>query len=175
MPDYPRFEFSRREVRRAGQMIAAKLPWTPQNAPELLRAFTVANSWRDSHALPMGSIRRSIIYYMGRASLSGITAARLKRMPAISAKISRVGLDLNQLQDLGGVRAILPDIGSVRLLLEVLYTSIRHPLRHQNDYINAPKKDGYRSHHLIFNFEPRRVEHEVFRERRIELQVRTRL
>ena len=73
--EYPRFEFTMHEVKRAGEVIAGKLPWTEETAEQIREAFRVANNWRDAHAYPMRSVRYSIIALMRRDSVEGITAA----------------------------------------------------------------------------------------------------
>lgn len=172
---YPRFEYSNKEVKRAGEMIASNIPWTDESAPEIRKAFLIANNWRDAHAYPMRSLRYSVIYYMRQAGLAGITAARLKRMQAIRGKLRRIKLNLNQLQDLGGCRVILPNIADVQTLTLILRNNVRHDIKAENNYIAGPKEDGYRSHHLIFSFFSRGSDTAIYDGRRIELQVRTRL
>src|ERR1700730_7635797 len=54
---YPIFDYSMRDVKRAGEMISGTLPWTDETAPQIRRVFQIANSWRDAHAYPMRSIR----------------------------------------------------------------------------------------------------------------------
>ena len=170
---YPRFEYSNKDVRRAGQTIAGNLPWTDESAPTIREAFQIANNWRDSHAFPMRSVRLSVIQHMRHRGIEGITAARLKRMQAIRRKLRRMNLGLNQLQDLGGCRVILPTIDDVHALVQTLKEKTRHEVRKKDDYITEPKTDGYRSHHLIFGFSGHEIS--IYDGRRIELQVRTRL
>ncbi|WP_338661778.1 RelA/SpoT domain-containing protein [Pararoseomonas sp. SCSIO 73927] len=177
MAAFPDFGFSKNEVRRAGEVIASSLVWSPETEEEILQAFKVANSWRDSHAYPMRSIRNSVIQHIHHAGLDGLTAARLKRMQAIRRKLRRTGATflLNQLQDLGGCRAIMDDIGGVRVLADRLRSQMRHEIRKEDDYISNPKGDGYRCHHLMLSFVPDDPERASFAGRRIELQIRTRL
>lgn len=172
--EYPRFEFSMKDVRRSGELIAANISWTDESAPQILEAFRIANSWRDAHAYPMRSVRSQIIAYMRSQGVEGITGARLKRMQAIRRKLRRLPGSLNQLQDLGGCRAILPRMSEVRLLVGALRERSRHHLRAEDDYIQNPKPDGYRSHHLMFSFRGR-GHAKIYDNRRIEVQVRTRL
>jgi Region found in RelA / SpoT proteins len=160
---------------RAGDVIASDLIWTDETAERIREAFAIANNWRDSHAFPMRSIRYAARYYMRKYGMEGITAARLKRMQAIRRKLTRIKLSLNQLQDLGGCRLILPDITSVQTLADILKEQTRHELKKENDYIRFPKNDGYRSHHLIFGFRGRDAASKSYDGRRIELQLRTRL
>ena len=162
------------DIKRAGEIIAGEMLWSDESAPKIREAFHIANSWRDSHAYPMRSVRYSLIWYMRKRDLHGLTAARLKRMQAIRRKLRRISLNLNQLQDLGGCRAILPSIADVQTLVGELRANSRHEIWAEDDYISAPKPDGYRSHHLRFKFcgQGATKAHDG---RRIEIQIRTRL
>ena len=171
MQEYPHFDYSMRDVKRAGKVLAGALLYTPETADSIKEAFSVANNWRDAHAFPMKSVRYTLMAHMRRRGIQGLTAARLKRMPAIRRKLQRVHWDLDQLQDLGGCRAILATMDDVRALISVLQDS-RHHIRQQSAYIDKPKKDGYRSHHLMLDFVGRGTS-TVFEGRRIEVQVRT--
>lgn len=172
---YPDFKHSKNEVARAGDVIASAMSWSPETEDVIRRAFRVAHSWRDSHAYPMRSIRHSVLHHMKEAGLDGLTGARLKTMPAIRRKLLRKRWNLAQLQDLGGCRAIMPDIRSVHALYAALCAGIRHEVRHEDNYIAAPKDDGYRSHHLILSFKAKNSIEDKFAGRRIELQIRTKL
>lgn len=173
--EYPRFGYSNRDVKRAGELIASRLPWTRETDARIREAFAIANNWRDAHAYPMKSIRYSVIQHMRHSGASGITAARLKRMHAIRAKLERVGLSLNQLQDLGGCRAILDTMEDVQKLVSAMQASERHEQHKHDDYIQKPKPDGYRGHHIILKFKDQRDPASTYNGRRIEVQVRTRL
>jgi Region found in RelA / SpoT proteins len=150
--------------------------WTDETEPKIREAFQIANSWRNSHMYPMRSVRAQVIWHMHHNNLKGTTGARLKRMPAIRRKLRRetFSLHINQLQDLGGVRAILSSIADVRALIDTIRAKSHHELYEQDDYISSPKPDGYRSHHLMFKFRDQRNAG-IHDGRRIELQVRTRL
>lgn len=171
--DNPIRKFSKGDVKRAGKMLAGDLIWTDETAEAILRAFQVANWWRDAHGYPMRSIRQSVIQFLTRGKIEGLTAARLKRMQAVRRKLRRPGtnLGLHQLQDLGGCRVLLDSIEDVHALVRMVRENMRHDLRDEDDYIAIPKVDGYRSHHLMFTFRG----DEPFDGKRIELQVRTRL
>ena len=172
--DFPQFDYSNRAVKRAGEIIAGDVPWTDETAPRIREAFQIANNWRSAHAFPMRSLRSSVIWYMRDNGIEGLTAARLKRMQAIRRKLRRIPQSLNQLQDLGGCRVILPSIADVDALTSSLRTKIRHEIRNEDNYIESPKDDGYRSHHLIFSF-CGEDSASIHNGRRVELQVRTKL
>jgi hypothetical protein len=113
MADFPRFEFSMRDVRRAGDALRGDLIWNDETADSIRDVFKIANNWRDSHAFPMRKLRYELIGQMRRQQVSGQTAARLKRMPSIRRKLRRISANLNQIQDMAGCRAILPSIKDV--------------------------------------------------------------
>ena len=94
------------DVARAGQRLKDVIPWDDYD-DEVRRVFSVANSWRDSHVLPMKSIRLSIAHRMRHLKLSGDVVARAKRMSSIRGKLRRHPGKLDQMQDLGGCRAIM--------------------------------------------------------------------
>lgn len=171
---FPRSAYGKDDVRRAGKLLAQQLIWTDDTAPAIQKAFQVANSWRDSHAFPMRSIRYHVLHSMRRLGIQGLSAARLKRMKAIRMKLGRSPVTLDKLQDLGGCRFILPTIADVHALTNALRSGVPHTLRSERDYIASPKEDGYRSQHLMYTYIGRkgRVIHDGCR---IEVQVRTRL
>ena len=121
----------------------------------------------------MRSIRCQLIYFLGENNIIGVSAARLKRMQAIKNKLRRLKkLKLDMIQDLGGCRVVLPTVLDVRAIGDILKDRSRHELIRENDYIKDPKKDGYRSHHLMFSFNGK-VEREIFSGTQIEIQLRT--
>lgn len=175
MADYPRLAFSMTAVRKAGEHLAKELVFTPETHEEIVETFTVANSWRDSHLYPMRSVRFSVRHRMRKASAHGDMASRTKTMGSIRRKLRDSTVRLDQMNDLGGCRAIMDDIAGVRALLESIGTDFPHEVRRHYPYIQNPKNDGYRSHHVVFNYKPTNKETEPFEGRRVELQVRTRL
>lgn len=175
MSNYPEFKFARADVKRAGKSLSQTLLWADETEDALRSVFEVANSWRNSHLLPMRRMHSELVGQVRRAKTSGITAARLKRMVSIRKKLQRIISSLDEIQDLGGCRAIVPTMDDVRRLVEVIRESSRHYVGKEDSYISVPKSDGYRSHHLLMRFSPRFNEEEIFAGRRIELQIRTRL
>lgn len=174
LASYPRLHYSLDQVASAGAVIASDITFIGNEVPDPVKqAFRVANNWREAHAFPMRSIHASIRYYVRSGKLDAITAARLKRMLAIRRKLRRSRLKLQRIQDLAGCRVILPSVPEVRALARTLKAKLPSVLSKENDYIADPKPDGYRSHHLIFEFRQRR--RTPFDGKRVEVQVRTRL
>ena len=172
MSSYPVYEYSMYDVARAGQRLKDVIPWDDYD-DEVRRVFSVANSWRDSHVLPMKSIRLSIAHRMRHLKLSGDVVARAKRMSSIRGKLRRHPVKLDQMQDLGGCRAIMDDIDGVNALVAECQR-VPHEVRNHKNYVDKAKPDGYRSHHVIFRFDGE-ADRAAYRGRRVELQIRTKL
>ena len=108
--NYPQLEFSMKAVQRAGKALTGNIEWDWQRRMGVLETFQVANSWRDSHLLPMRGVRISVISRMRKIGVGGFTAARPKRMPSIRRKLRRTSIKLDQINDLAGCRAVVDDI-----------------------------------------------------------------
>lgn len=174
MTDFAEFEYSGKQVVRAGEALKGTIDWSDDHRDEQLRVFRIANNWRESHAYPMYRMRHQLRGRMRSARIDGITVARLKRMPSIRRKLRRQPQKLNQIQDLGGCRAVVPSILDARRLVQDVRDNYRHEFNYEDDYIGNPKVGGYRSHHLIYKYTGDGAD-EVFNGRRIEMQIRTRL
>lgn len=173
--EYPQLEYSMKDVVRAGKALKGTVEWNPSDAEAIRSIFRVANSWRASHAFPMHRMRSELHGRMSALKIKGLTAARLKQMSSIRGKLGRISSNLRQMQDLGGCRAILPSIADANALVGAICAGFSHELRREDEYMDKPRSSGYRSHHLVFAFEPREEAEEPFRGRLIELQIRSRL
>jgi hypothetical protein len=160
-------------VDAAGDLLKQVIAPGDFRAPEVIAAFSVANDWRERHLVAMKQIRAQLAATNRVLATGGVTAARLKRMPAIRKKLRRFSYKLSELQDLGGCRVILPTLDDVRRFEARLQEAPRHHLRDVNDYIAKAKRDGYRSLHLLLDHRDDRFPE--YRDLRIELQVRTHL
>jgi hypothetical protein len=167
--------FSRSDVDAAGDVIAghAESPMGGNDA-----ALEVINNWRASHAFPLNAFKLTLrrnAYAVSAESQPPLVAQRIKRLPAITDKLQRIRrLKLSQIQDIGGCRAVLHDIKGVYDLRGFYGKSaIRHRLVNENDYLAKPKASGYRSIHLIYEYNSDRSgKHNGLK---IEVQLRSRL
>lgn len=174
LAQFPHLEYSMKQVLRAGEALEGDVLWGESSKEQAIEIFRIAHSWRDSHALPMKSIRQEMLARMRALELEGVTAARLKRMISIRKKLRRISTKLNQIQDLGGCRIILPSMEDTKIFIEATRDRSKHDLFKEADYITHPKDDGYRSHHMIYKFKGS-TRTAAFDGRRIEIQIRTRL
>ena len=174
MAEFPQFIYGAKDVRRAGDALRGNILWSDESADEIKEIFRIANSWRDSHMYPMWRVRYELMGQIRRLKQPGSTFARLKRMSSICKKLRNLTAKLNKIQDLGGCRAIMPSIRDTKALINSCRENLAHEIHTVDDYINNPKPDGYRSHHIVYKFRGDETS-AIFNGRRIELQIRTRL
>lgn len=166
---------SKGQINRSGQALAAKWP-CPRSDPD----FVIVDKYRRSHADSLNATYEVLESICDKVVGQGyITSQRLKRMPTILDKIKTGALeDLSSMQDLGGCRAILPEIKTARevyaKLLEIVPTQFNGPAKGLKDYITNPKAVGYRSLHMVVTAE-HLDEDDVKVTRPVEIQCRTRL
>ena len=101
---------------------------------------------------------------------------RLKRLDSITGKIERFpDMSLYRMQDLGGCRVIADTIDQVYEAVNKYKNSrIRHILKREYDYIQNPKDSGYRSYHMVYQFQSDKKE-TYNKNMLIEIQFRTKL
>jgi ppGpp synthetase/RelA/SpoT-type nucleotidyltranferase len=164
------------EVLRAGEALAGAIPWTDEEKAESARQiFRIAHNWRDSHAYPMRKVRYELSAQIRRQKANANSpVARLKRMPSIRRKLRTIPGNLNQMNDLAGCRAILPQMEDVQHFIKGMRENTAHEIFREYPYIFQPKPDGYRSHHMVLKFRGK-SEEEVYDGRRVEVQIRTEL
>lgn len=140
-------KFSRKEIENASKVII-----NPFSAPkEKEWALDVLNNWRSSHAYPLHVITSNL----RRNNKNAIVVQRLKRLNSIVGKLTRYPtMNLYRMQDLGGCRVIVDSIDKVyETLNNYKSSSIRHILKKEYDYIQNPKSSGYRSYHMVYQFQ----------------------
>ncbi|MBQ9847632.1 MAG: GTP pyrophosphokinase family protein [Clostridia bacterium] len=102
---------------------------------------------------------------------------RLKSLPSIKDKLSKLGLPLSasaieeNLNDIAGVRVICSFPEDVYRIADALLKQDDITLVQKKDYIKSPKPNGYRSLHLIVTV-PIFLAHEK-RLMKVEIQLRT--
>lgn len=107
-----------------------------------------------------------------------IVVQRIKRLESITLKLQRFPkMQLSNMQDIGGVRVILPDMDSIRKFCKDLFNRSKTILVKDNrkDYVEHPKEDGYRGIHYILEVANKRTDIAPFEKLVVELQVRTML
>jgi hypothetical protein len=182
MAEWVHREYGKGEIDRAGSILVPW--WTNFDAPttqECGDALLVVQNWRTSHAMPLLTFRMGLTKRAKRVAPDALIAQRLKRFSSVMDKLVRErNMKLSQMQDLGGCRAILPDVAAVGRVYD-LYRGIQDELFDSEgslkcyDYLTNPKPDGYRGVHVVGRYRARLLKNEPWNGHRIEIQLRSRL
>lgn len=169
------FSYSNKGVKKAGRKLRKK-------EGNLKSATSTVQLFRAAHERPLNTIA----YLIGRCCRElGINiklVTRLKRLDTIVGKLQRKTLDGNtsnttcvtNMNDIGGCRAIFPDLRSLEetksQLQKTVEESGRIRIKSVKDYISNPKPNdcGYRSLHIVY-----RYDHTSGKSFNIEAQLRT--
>lgn len=167
---YPLPEFKRSQVDKAGEILANE---NYDNIEEYVWAYQVMNNWRASHGYPVNTFQATLRNKLSHIDVNAIVAQRIKRAPSIINKLQRFNtMNLSQMQDIGGLRAVVGSINKVRQLEnDYRKSKFKHKLYGSNDYIETPKTDGYRSLHLKFKYSNSKAK--IYDNLSVELQIRT--
>lgn len=141
---------SKKQVNRAGDILKSIEPGIKQYD----EALEIANQWRLAHVYPINTFQARLRKMVTKFPDS-LVAQRLKRMPTMIDKLDRhPNMKLSTMQDIGGLRAVLPNVDDVYELVNQYESSKRftHILKDKKDYIVSPKNDGYRGVHLIYRY-----------------------
>lgn len=164
---------SKKDVRKASQVIRSE----NQNPVEFMEAIELLSYWRSLHSYPINTFQAYLRTKVKKFHYSAIVAQRLKRMPSITTKLQRFpDMQLDRMQDIGGLRVVLERISDVYNLHKSILESKRfghQPELPPKDYIEEPKRDGYRSLHQVFKYANKK--HPELNGLRVELQIRTKL
>lgn len=140
-------------------------------------ALSIAANWRSSHGYPLHVFTKVLRGRARKIDSRALVYQRQKRLPSIIAKLQRFrSMQLATMQDLGGCRAVLRSVTSVDNLVktyEELPTSAGRFVN-KKDYIQEPKPDGYRSVHLIYEYQGRH-QNGAYCGLKTEIQIRSRL
>ncbi|MFH1199592.1 MAG: RelA/SpoT domain-containing protein [Candidatus Micrarchaeota archaeon] len=170
--------YKKSEIDHAGDVLISG-----QAQPEEIeQAIVVLDNWRACHSYPMHVFKIRLKNSALAVDPKALTAQRLKRVPAILKKLARSyhgrrpSMQLSQMQDIGGCRAILSNVVFARKLCDEHY--LKGDLKHKRvglkDYIAAPKEDGYRGIHLIYKYASDKGKAE-FNDLLVEIQIRSKL
>lgn len=157
------------DVNAAGKMLAkAKIPTVEE--PYL----GVINNWRSSHSYPLNTFQITLRNRAKKYEKDITVAQRIKRLESIHAKLSRQAtMRLSQMQDIAGCRVVFKNVSNVRKLANRYKSrSFDHVLKGERDYISSPKADGYRCHHIVFEYRGLGPT-SVYDGTKIEIQIRT--
>lgn len=150
---------SKSEVMRAGVIIREWLTSDPRRRYHQaeLDAFLVIQDWRARHQLPLTKAAMGTRSMVATCGYPVEVSQRLKRLSTIIDKLIRQPkMSLARMQDIGGCRAVLPDIDAVYAVQRRATKNGR--VHRSKDYIAEPAASGYRGVHLIVGYDDRLIE-----------------
>ena len=147
------------------------------------KAINILDNWRASHRYPMHIFKKRLKNVSEKMDKEAFVVQRLKRFPSIIKKLQRVyqgdkpTMKLSQMQDIAGCRVVMPTIKQARELYEKHYLKghIKHNQVNEKDYMLIPKKDGYRSIHLIYRYNSDKKGKQDYNGLLVEVQIRSKL
>ena len=165
-------EYSSGQVDRSGKVLI-----TPGVGPDqMTEALAVMNGFRSAHGYPLEVALKTLRKGATKINPKVIIAERLKRLPSITAKLRREpNMKLSQMQDIGGCRAVFRDINEVNQLLTTYPQSDLFKDFKRTDYIQRPKRSGYRGIHLVWRYRSQGPSSKEYDGMRVEVQIRSAL
>jgi putative GTP pyrophosphokinase len=146
---------------------------------ERRQAMDTISNWRVAHRYPLHSIMMGLRQRAHAVDGKAVVVQRLKRLPSIIPKLQR-GLNLTQIQDIGGCRAVIRDVARLEALCNKY---VGHELASlggksylngdRKDYIREPKRDGYRGVHLVFRYVADVEKYHCYDDMKVEIQLRS--
>lgn len=164
-------KFSRGEIDRAGDVLARGAVHVTNE-----KAWEILENWRASHHVPLQYLAINLRRHAEKVDKNALLARRLKRAPAIFAKLKRENeMLLSRMQDVAGCRAIMPSLAKTLQLVQSFKSSTQnHEFVREKNYIDSPKPSGYRGVHLIYKFKSTEAKNLPWNGRAVEIQIRSR-
>ena len=150
-------------------------PFEEKSVGDWLDAYQGILHWRACHGYPMNTFQANLRGSVAEVAKGAAVVQRLKRFPSIEKKLmDRSTMRLSQMQDVAGLRAVMPDVASLsRVRNSFLGKKFDHQLIGTVDYLEKPRPSGYRSVHLIYSYDNKRAK--AYKGLRVEVQLRTQL
>lgn len=151
------------QVKKAGSVLRKWMRNEIDDVERVEKAIGVLVTYRAAHTNALASANMGLRSMVASEGCPVEVSQRLKRIPTILDKLGREStLALSNMQDIGGVRAVLRSVDEIRKV----EARVRHrrPIHGSADYVSQPRASGYRGVHLIVGYQ----------QRHIEIQLRTR-
>ncbi|MDE1869303.1 MAG: RelA/SpoT domain-containing protein [Candidatus Micrarchaeota archaeon] len=179
--------YSRGQINKAGRILSSSgypeeaAPGYPEE--KITWALKVLDYWRALHSYPMQVFYMRLKTVAKKIDKHALTSQRLKRVYSILAKLRRPyhgrkpTMELYQMQDIGGCRAVLSNVKLAKKLARDYYIKgeLKHKLVGRKDYIDQPKEDGYRGIHLIYKYNSDKENKKKYNGMLVEVQIRSKL
>lgn len=175
MSPFEQRKYTSKQIKKAGNVLKVN---KETSSVEYGIALDVLINFRALHYAPLNTFQATLRKRLEKITSRAIVAQRIKRLPTILDKLQRYPeMQLNRMQDIGGIRAIVESISELNKL-HACYINARnfpHELIENRDYISSPKSSGYRGYHLVYKYHNKRPNMLDYEGLRIEIQMRTHL
>lgn len=157
---------------------AGNIALTSNDKNEVDNAVNIINDWRSLHLIVLDELQNFIVNLLLKHNIRGFAISRrLKRLSSILNKLDRNPQSgLGTMQDIGGLRIVVPTMSSLNKVLALITTNIPDCFEQTKapmNYIEVPKAvSGYRSIHFIYKYHSSNTDVDGMK---IELQLRTKL
>ncbi len=132
------------------------------NRPEFDRTACQLAERRVQRESYIENFVRELQSLLDRSNLSGEVSGRAKHLYSIWNKLNRKGVSFERLFDVLAVRILVDDIESCYAVLGITHSNWQPIAEEFDDYISAPKPNGYQSiHTAVFGPESRVVEVQI--------------
>lgn len=147
---------SKSAVRKAGSTIR-KYGRGEADEQALENALEVVREYRQTFSGPLVIVNNGLRKFCTRLGLDAEVTQRLKKTSTIEAKLRdyEAGLDLSCMRDIGGCRAVVENISAVRALEARINGTWGGRICRVSDYIENPRQSGYRSLHMVVEWDRR--------------------
>ncbi|MBC3832309.1 RelA/SpoT domain-containing protein [Undibacterium amnicola] len=171
-------KFSKGQIEKAGRSIRHGC-----TGDDRKDAILKIQNYRETHLYPLMLIKNHLVQATKKVTKQGLVARRLKMLSTIIDKLERPTLDgkksnaieVTRMQDIGGCRAIVPNLKQLNELHERLKNSHSvHQIIKTSDYL-TPKDSGYGGIHLVYSCFAGTESDNEWKKTKIEVQLRTEL
>ena len=133
---------------------AGKILLKSKDPDEVAQAERIIEEWRGQHDIVLDEFEKRLLPLLQDEKIIVIDRGRrLKRLKAIINKMDRHDVwNLSTMQDVGGIRLILPSLDVVLRIKDLLEAKGIDDFKIDDsvDYIDSPRPTGYRGIHLVF-------------------------
>ena len=172
--------YKRDKVNEAARAVLAYDPleiFESEKYHAYLVALPIVDNWRASHNYPLNTFQITLRRYAQDVSpdrAPPLIAQRIKRLRSIELKLRlKPKMKLTQMQDIGGVRAVVRSIAEVREVAQrYILSNLKHEAASLDDYIQTPRDSGYRGIHFVYRYFSDKNKTE-YNDLKIEIQLRS--
>ncbi len=157
-------KYSKNNVSKSGRELAVLLNYDNTNidfceSHAITEHIEIVNFWSEKHLAILDKQINSLQRLIDQHNISNnqcMYAGRLKKLDTILNKLNRMPkTKLSRLNDIAGIRIIVPTLADLNYLLVAINTSsqLKDNWIIRRDYLSNPKENGYRAVHFECTYE----------------------